>query len=344
MYNVESSPALTKTTFSANTAGNGGGLYNDSGSPTLTNVTFSANTASSGGAGPLGGVSAASTAGSGGGLYNNYGSPTLTNVTFSGNLAGSLGGGMYNLSSLSPSLANVTFSANNAGEYGGGLYNDNSYPTVLNSILWGNTAVGGTQIYNFYSTPSLAYSDVQGGCPAGAACSNLISSDPLLGPLGTYGGGTQVFPLLPGSLAIDAGDDATCALTDQRNVSRWQGMGCDMGAFESRGFGLSITSGDGQTTHIRRAFALPLALSVSSAYDEPVDGGVIRFNLPASGPSAALSLNTVTISGGAVSVTATANNAFGKYTVAAGGNGGLSLELFHLVNLLYQVNLPLIRR
>ena len=37
------------------------------------------------------------------------------------------------------------------------------------------------------------------------------NTDPLLGTLGNYGGGTQTFPLLPGSPAIDAGDSATCA-------------------------------------------------------------------------------------------------------------------------------------
>jgi hypothetical protein len=38
--------------------------------------------------------------------------------------------------------------------------------------------------------------------------------------------------LLPGSPAIDAGDDSVCPPTDQRGVARPQGLACDIGAFE----------------------------------------------------------------------------------------------------------------
>ncbi len=40
---------------------------------------------------------------------------------------------------------------------------------------------------------------------SGAAISGYLNADPLLGSLGTYGGQTPVFPLLPGSAAIHAG-------------------------------------------------------------------------------------------------------------------------------------------
>ena len=48
---------------------------------------------------------------------------------------------------------------------------------------------------------------------------------------------TKTFALLPGSRAIDAGDDATCAMApvrnlDQRGVARPQGAHCDIVAFE----------------------------------------------------------------------------------------------------------------
>ena len=39
--------------------------------------------------------------------------------------------------------------------------------------------------------------------------------------------------LLPGSPAIDAGDDSLCPGTDQRGVPRPIGAHCDIGAFES---------------------------------------------------------------------------------------------------------------
>jgi hypothetical protein len=56
--------------------------------------------------------------------------------------------------------------------------------------------------------------------------------DPRLAPLADNGGPTPTVALLPGSPAIDAGDDSVCPPTDQRGVSRPQGLACDIGAFE----------------------------------------------------------------------------------------------------------------
>jgi hypothetical protein len=66
------------------------------------------------------------------------------------------------------------------------------------------------------------------------ATSSLIGTianpvDPKLAPLGNYGGPTQTHALLPGSLAIDAGD-ATITTADQRGVAP---VGIrDIGAYE----------------------------------------------------------------------------------------------------------------
>jgi len=152
----------------------------------------------------------------GGGMYNYSSSPTLTNVTFSGNSSANEGGGMYNYSS-SPTLTNVTFSGNTA-DNGGGMENYNkSSPQIRNTIFWGNTASIGAQIYNYAvdSTPGLSDSIVQGGCPAGSTCTNIIATDPLLDTLGNYGGFTQTIPLLPNSSAINTVNDAVCPATDQ---------------------------------------------------------------------------------------------------------------------------------
>jgi chitodextrinase len=59
------------------------------------------------------------------------------------------------------------------------------------------------------------------------------SSSILLGPLADNGGATPTMALLPGSAAIDAGDDAVCPATDQRGVTRPQGAHCDIGAYEA---------------------------------------------------------------------------------------------------------------
>ncbi len=245
MYNYSSSPTLTRVTFANNSADYGGGIFNrmnsspmltdvvfegntavlqgggmenvDSSSPTLTNVTFSSN-------------SATGNYGSGGGMRNYSGSnPILTNVTFSDNSA-AYGGAMENNSNASPTLTNVTLSGNAASLRGGGMYNFSSTPQIRNTIFWNNSATtAGAQIYDNSSVPSVNDSVVQDGYAGGV---NIITTDPLLGMLGDYGGFTRTLPLLPGSSAVDTGNDAVCPTTDQRGVSRPQELHCDIGAFE----------------------------------------------------------------------------------------------------------------
>src|SRR5262249_13961443 len=68
--------------------------------------------------------------------------------------------------------------------------------------------------------------------------SDIPSGNANLGPLADNGGSTFTHALLPGSQAIDTGDDAVCAAApvngvDQRGVHRPQGAHCDTGAFEA---------------------------------------------------------------------------------------------------------------
>jgi predicted outer membrane repeat protein len=175
----------------------------------------------------------------GGGMYNYLSSnPTLTNVTFTNNSATTLrGGGMYNYQS-SPTLTNVTFSSNSAFTTGGGMYNEvGSNPQIRNTIFWGNTATSGAQIYNTGSAPVVSDSVVQDGYAGGT---NIITTDPMLGALGNYGGSTQTIPLLSGSSAIDTGNDAICPATDQRGVIRPQGAHCDIGSYEFNVYNLFL--------------------------------------------------------------------------------------------------------
>ncbi|MGC1377452.1 MAG: choice-of-anchor Q domain-containing protein, partial [Anaerolineales bacterium] len=314
-------PTLTNVTFSNNSAvssinmGFGGGMYNGAGSPTLTNVTFSDNSARYGG----------------GGMYNGAGSPTLTNVTFSGNSA-SEGGGMYtgpmfDLSTFSGNsattsgggmnntiggltLTNVTFNGNSASE-GCGMYNFVSNSTTIrNTIFWGNA---GAQISNSCATSVISDSVIQGGCPAGSTCTNIITTSPMLGPLGNYGGFTQTIPLLAGSSAIDAGDDTVCPATDQRGVPRPQGAHCDIGAYEVDNTAPTVVSS-------MRANPSPTsAVSVSFivTFSEPVtcvDTG--DFSLTTSGVTGA-SIGSVSGSGATY-----------KVNVKTGsGNGAIRLDI-----------------
>ena len=59
---------------------------------------------------------------------------------------------------------------------------------------------------------------------------DLVNTDPLLGPLADNGGPTLTQALLPGSPAIEAGVNVPGVTTDQRGVSR--GSAPAIGAFE----------------------------------------------------------------------------------------------------------------
>ena len=68
----------------------------------------------------------------------------------------------------------------------------------------------------------------------GSTCTHIITTDPLLAPLADNGGFTETIALKTGSSAIDSGGvNQTCPNTDQRGVTRPQGAGCDIGAYEA---------------------------------------------------------------------------------------------------------------
>ncbi len=213
---------LTDVTFSNNEADFGAGLYNTASLLTLSSATFSGNISTS----------------DGGGIYNNNSEAAtvdLTNVTLSGNTAQN-GGGIYNNGLLT--LTNTTFDANTASTNGGSIFTQTAM-TIDDTILWGDAA----PLYN-NGTDSVTIHDsvVQGGitCPSiGFNCSNINSDFPYLDPLQDNGGYTETMAITNGnSYAIDHGNNATCADTDQRGVLRPQdgnldGVStCDIGAYE----------------------------------------------------------------------------------------------------------------
>jgi hypothetical protein len=187
---------------------------------------------------------------------SNAGTLNVTNCTFSNNKADdALGGGIYNSGALN--VTNSTFSNNRADADDGGAIFNNGTLTVTNSTFSGNSASLGGGIFNAATTTLknvIIASSTGGNCSNSgtlndgggnleddstcgfSAPTSQNNTDPLLGTLGSYGGGTQTFPLLAGSPAIDAGDDATCAAApvsgkDQRGQAR-DDLQCDMGAFE----------------------------------------------------------------------------------------------------------------
>jgi len=306
---------LQNLTIANGSAYEGGGILNR-GSLYVTNVTFSGNSSTVDG-----------------GAIHNYSAASLTNATFSGNSASGSGGAISNRATLA--LTNVTISGNSASGFGGGIFDYEGHLTLTNVIASGDS--GYSEIWCDHAAGGSAsgQNNVIWPFAGGSGCYYSYSTvDPLLGSLGDYGGSTQTLPLLPGSPAIDAGDDAVCAAApvnnlDQRGVARPQGAGCDIGAFESRGFTLTKTGGDNQSTSINNAFAQPLALSVTSANGEPVDGGLVIFTPPTSGASATITGSPAAIVDGMVSVTATANDIEDTYEVAASSAGapGVSFSL-----------------
>jgi hypothetical protein len=190
---------------------------------------------------------------------------TILSSTFSGNIASAVsdddafayGGGIYNgrgLRELGPALAilhstivnNEAFKTGSTAEdaAGGGLFTwqpvggTTSDTIVDHSIIAGNQAIRGE--------PFIDFSDVEGafasqgynliGVTDGSSGFGAVGDqtgtfanplDPLLGPLGNYGGPTQTHLPLPGSPVIDRGDPSfnpdqfePPLTTDQRGLPR----------------------------------------------------------------------------------------------------------------------------
>jgi len=85
-------------------------------------------------------------------------------------------GGMIN-DNGSPTLTDVTFNRNTANYYGGGMFNDwYSSPTLTNIIMRGDNAPSRSEINNVSSTPTIAYSDIQ-GCGGSSSWNSVCGTD-----------------------------------------------------------------------------------------------------------------------------------------------------------------------
>ncbi|VAW37237.1 hypothetical protein MNBD_CHLOROFLEXI01-4817 [hydrothermal vent metagenome] len=185
----------------------------------------------------------------GGAIWLINGPTTISNSTFYGNDASNLtlpaddwrrGFGGALVAHTPVTIINSTFANNTAGFVGGAIAPANAnLITIRNSIIANNSGANPWGIQQNCTNGlidggnNLEFAVWTSGCSVG------ITADPLLGTLGDYGGNTQTVPLLDGSLAINAGNAATCTPTDQRGFAR-NGV-CDMGAFEFGG-GLLINS------------------------------------------------------------------------------------------------------
>lgn len=258
---------MINTTVSDNAAGNGGvgrdqiggsggrgGGVGAGGVMTIVNSSITGNRSGRGGDGAAftGGIG-----GDGGGLHNTA-RMTLINTTISGNQTGEggmgtreggLGGsgaGIHN-TALQLIIANSTIAANRTGGFyggsGGGIYSDLGIGILKNTIIANNTvATGGARdgegpdvFGDFDSQDYNLIENTSNASFTGVTTHNITGVDPRLGPLGNNGGRTPTHGLLPGSPALNAGNNGNI----EQDIADLDGDGNDTEPipFDQRGTG-----------------------------------------------------------------------------------------------------------
>jgi CSLREA domain-containing protein/uncharacterized repeat protein (TIGR01451 family) len=274
---------LTNDTFVGNTAGFGGAIAANGCNLVASGDTFSNNSAFAGGAID--------------GELNSCGiGLSLFNDTFDHNRAFD-GGALKNDDSFGVrwSLSNNTLAHNQATDAGGGIYNPGtvgSGSTFANNIVAenvGGDCSGGPVGTTFDAGNNL---DSDGTCFATGGTGttpespgDLVSTNPDLGQLADNGGPTETDALLPGSPAIDTGNDAVCKTlnapnppTDQRGVPRPQGAHCDIGAFEAAAAHLSASNSAPASGMTGIPFTYTIAVTASGP--GPSTGTTVTDQLP----------------------------------------------------------------
>lgn len=335
---------LTDCTLSNNSAGDGGGIINY-GTLTADGCTFSGNQGDAvvgvGGAiwSTINSVATVSNSAFTGNSsaygaaieYDPSSTGQFTNDTFYNNTASGSQTGIVEVDTSSAVivLTNCTVAGNTSGDAQSGAIS-----AFEGTVKYANTIAASNTVRQFVTNSggtliSLGHNISSDGTGNLTAAGDLSNTNPLLGPLANYGGPTSTLALLPGSPAIDAGSTALAPTQDARGISRVGAA--DIGAFESRGFTLAATSGSGQTVNVGATFAAVTA-TVTSAYSEPVQNGLVTFSDPSSGPSATFSGSPATINAsGQVTITPQANMYAGSYLLAAAAAGGNTVG-FSLTN------------
>jgi uncharacterized repeat protein (TIGR01451 family) len=288
-FSAPGSVTLVGSTVSGNSASSpsiayGGILNSAPGSvAVLTNSTVSGNSGSA-----TGGASAFSIAA--GGIANDGGNLSVTNVTLVGNGATEPNGGF-----VPPA---------------GGISNrDNGQLKLASSVI--AQQVDGPNCLFLSPIEDADYNLDDGtSCGFSTANNSLSSTSPLLDPTGLQdnGGQTQTIALQPASPAIDKIPPAvdgcgTTITTDQRGVSRPQGSGCDIGAFElaPAGADLSITK-SGDPNPVLSGNRLIYTLTVTNHGPTSATGVIVTDPLPDS-----VHFNSVTASQGTCTRSTTTN-------------------------------------
>ncbi|MGA2490058.1 MAG: right-handed parallel beta-helix repeat-containing protein, partial [Anaerolineales bacterium] len=180
---VIGSIVMVGVTVSGNKSVDGGGGIYLSGSPSadFVNLVIDNNQASGDGY-------------PGGGVRSDDSTARFTNLLLTHNSANNNGGGMA-LFSSDITIVNATIAQNDAGSGSGTAIQSDNQLSITNSIVW---AQAGQSIP---VATTVTHSILQDGCPYGATCTDVSTSDPQFAdPQLTS------FHLSPKSPAVDAGD------------------------------------------------------------------------------------------------------------------------------------------
>jgi hypothetical protein len=193
------------------------------------------------------------------GIFNWSGSITVTASSIADN-QGDFAGGIENFDHLTVSTSTISGNQNTNPFLGAGGIDSLGTVDLRNSTVANNTGTGeaANQLSNELgdvfrirntilagdgSRPNVVgtltseghnlSTDASGGLTGPG---DLINTDPRLGPLQDNGGPTLTHALLPGSPALDGGDNAGAPATDQRGqgFARVVNGAIDMGAFEAQ--------------------------------------------------------------------------------------------------------------
>ena len=195
------------------------------------------------------------TASNGGGIYNN-GTLTINRSLLLKNKAAGAAGALIVDNGGTGNITNTTIACNQATKFGNVTLDGTAGLSVSNSTIvynvagWGSAVTEKVKVGNSILWGNRNTSNILDNCPFVSSGYNIVDSpfcagdhhfftNPNLGLLSNLSSYpyTLVYPLLPGSPAIDTASDAICLLlptprVDQRAVTRPQGVRCDRGAFE----------------------------------------------------------------------------------------------------------------
>ena len=183
------------------------------------------------------------------GIANKFGHLRMSNVTVSNNTGGENAGGLGNTAGT-VILRNCTIAGNSVSRRGGGISNlhHTGVMIIANTVIADNTAMlDGADVLNFAELTRVGANIVETPVSNFAVVNGtgtIANVDPLLLPLGNYGGIVRTQALAPNSPARNAGTNAAALDTadapqiltfDTRGTGfpRFNENTVDVGAFES---------------------------------------------------------------------------------------------------------------